>query len=115
MTSERLFKHIQTLKPYEASFRCGCCNMFEWDIYSERNFESRKKEYKILKEYLQSVWDIINSRGDFKEVKNKNRLKHEMKKIKGEDGGHQKKSRSKRRLERRKKGYNAKKLRKNKW
>ena len=95
ISSERIYKHIKKVKRYKASFICDCCCLFEWDIHPREN-DTRAAEYNALKEYLQSAWDVINARGDLKEVKNKNRIKHELKKAKGEKGGHQKKSHSKR-------------------
>ena len=97
MSSERLFNHTKTLRAYEASFRCGCCGMWEWNIYPEAHEDGRlQKEYNILKEYLQSVWDIINERGDLNDVVMKSRRKHDKKVLRGKNKGHQKLIHSKR-------------------
>ena len=101
MTSTRLYNHLKSYRAYKASFRCGCCHDFLWNIYPDSHEDGKVEgEYKVLNDYLQYVWDIINQRGDIKLLWSQSYAKEQQKIKRGITKGHQKISHSQRKKDR---------------
>jgi hypothetical protein len=101
MTSERLHNHIKSYRAYEANFRCGCCHQYWWDMNPDSHADgAMQKEYKTLKKYLQSAWDIINKRGDQNLLRTVAFEKEQQRINRSNNRGHQKISHSQRKKDR---------------
>jgi hypothetical protein len=97
MSSKRLYNHIKSYREYGSSFRCGCSGDYLWNIYPESpQNKTLKVNYKIYKDYIKSIRDIINLRDDFSDVLSDSHKKEKQKIKSGKFRGHQHKTRSKR-------------------
>jgi hypothetical protein len=99
MSTQRLKNYYKRyLRNYRSRFVCGCCHQFIWEI-SDNNYDQEKAEYTELAAYAYRVRTIMYSRADLEQVNSENEAKRNAKKVRSNNGGHQKKSHEKRKKE----------------